>query len=489
MKKYFIYLLLFISYLKIFSQPRLTITNGTRLNANNIVQQIVLHDNVCLENNTPSSNLLLNNTTVRFSGTGLQYIGGSQPINFHNLRITKTGSGANLDVYLNQNMQVNNQLYMESGYLDLINSIITFSSSATLQNESATRRVKATNRLNYTTPGNEGYGTGYITTTRTDPSGNVANLGLNFTPVGGNLGSTVIRRGHQRLQGTGTYTGNWSAYRYFMITPTTMRQLNINNFYYLVDGANPSAGIAELHVHPEANLQMFQRVQYWNGTTNPVYWEPRTTSPFPASDYVSSSTTSNPMMINYILITLGSTTNPLPVEFLTFGGYCKENKNIIYWQTASETNNYGFIVEKSPNTQDWSYLTFIPGNGTNNNTSDYITEDNNPFLYTTYYRLKQIDNDGQIHYSNIISVTCNQTFNNEDFYPANDAIIVHGIPGEEYQLVFTNVLGQQLLYKKFILTSPQETLHFFENLKTTGIYYVALISKRKKITKPILFQP
>ncbi len=476
------------SFIVLSQPPRLTINNGTRLNANNNNMNIVFNSNVCIENNTPTANLMLNNTTVRFTGAGLQYIGGSQPIPFYNLRIAKTGSGVNLDVYLNQNAQVNNQIYMESGYLDLRNFIITLSSTATIQNEATDRRIKATDRPNYTTSGSEGFGTGYITTTRTDPSGNVANLGLDFTPVGGNLGSTEIRRGHLRLQGTGTYTGNWSAYRYYRIIPTTMRQLTINNFYYFVDGANPSAGIAELHVHPEVNLQMFQQVQYWNGSTNPIYWEPRPTTPNPALDYVSSSTTNNPIMLNYILITLGSTTQPLPVEYLTFNGYCKDGKNVIFWQTASEYNNYGFIVEKSNDAQQWLYLTFILGNVTTNSVSEYFTEDNSPFS-TTYYRLKQIDLDGTIQYSNIISVNCNENLAYEDFYQANNSIIVQGIPGEEYQIFFTNVLGQQLLYKKFILSSSVETLQFFENLKTTGIYYVTLVSNRNKITKPVLFQP
>jgi hypothetical protein len=97
-----------------------------------------------------------------------------------------------------------------------------------LSNESYDKRIKATNGTS------EGEGTGYLTTTRTDPSGNVANLGLNFTPVGGGLGSTEIRRGHLKQQGSGSFTSNYSAYRYYRIIPTTMRQLTINNLYYFV---------------------------------------------------------------------------------------------------------------------------------------------------------------------------------------------------------------------------------------------------------------
>lgn len=432
-------------------------------------------------NNNSTANLSLSNNTAKFIGSTTNYIGGTQATPFYNLRIAKTSA----DVYLNQHQQVSNQIYMESGDLDLRNYNITLSSTATLSNETYDKRIKATNGTN------EGEGTGYLTTTRTDPSGNVANLGLNFTPVGGGLGSTEIRRGHLKQQGSGSFTANYSAYRYYRLIPTTMRQLAINNFYYFVDGPNPSAGVAELNVHPEANLQMFQQVQYWNGTTNPIYWEPRSTTPVPASDYVSSSTTSNPIMLNYILITLASTTSPLPVEYLSFNAFCQDTKVTITWQTASETNNLGFFIEKSNDGFNWFNLQFVNGNGTTNTFNNYNVIDHSPFVLN-YYRIKQIDNNGETNYSNVISASCANQNYIEDILPLNSgdnpfSIIVRGEPEKSYDLIFTNVLGQQLLSKKIKLTSTEEIVPIYEQIFSTGIYYVTMIATNKRITKPILF--
>ncbi len=484
--KFLLLIFILIDAVLVAQPPRMTIMNGARLNSNNNTANINLNGDICWVNNTAPANINLSNVTVKFMGSGLQYIGGSQSSPFYNLRIAKTGSGSQLDVYLDQHISVNNQLYMESGYLDLRNYNVTLSSTASLVNEAASRRVKATNRPNYSTAGTEGEGDGYLTTTRTNPSDNVANLGLDFTPAS-NLGNTEIRRGHKRLYGSGSFTGNRSASRYYRLIPTTMSTLTVNKFYYLVDGT------PELFVHPEANLQMFQEVQfYWGGAPGPVYWQPRTTTPVPASDYVSSTTTTS--ALNYILITLGSTTTPLPVEYLSFYGLCKEGVNTIYWQTASEINNYGFIVEKSPDAEQWSYLTFVPGQGTVNAVTSYQVTDESPFSIT-YYRLKQMDNDASFTYSSVISVHCSDNNSyNEDIFPVipsngGISVVINGIPGELKKLLFTNVLGQQLIYKKFILQSPVETLQFFENLNTTGIFYITLIGANKKITKPILYQP
>ena len=441
----------------------------------------IVSNNCHWVNNNTTPHLTLTNNTAKFIGSTTNYIGGSQATPFYNLRIAKTSA----DVYLDQHQLVANQIYMESGDLDLRNYNITLSSTATLSNETYDKRIKATNGTS------DGEGTGYLTTTRTDPSGNVANLGLNFTPVGGGLGSTEIRRGHQKQPGSGSFTANYSAYRYYRLIPTTMRQLTINNFYYFVDGANPAAGVAELNIHPEANLQMFQQVQYWNGSTNPIYWEPRSTTPVPAFDYVSSSTTSNPIMLNYILITLASTTVPLPVEYLSFNAFCQETEVTITWQTASETNNLGFLVEKSNDGFNWFNLQFVDGNGTTNTINTYNITDYSPFVLN-YYRIKQIDNNGETSYSNVISASCANQNYIEDILPLNSgdglfSVIVRGEPEKLYDLIFTNVLGQQLLSKKIKLSSTEEIVPIYEQIFSTGIYYVSMITSNKRISKPILF--
>jgi hypothetical protein len=430
-------------------------------------------------NNNASSNITLTNSTVKFSGTGTQYIGGTQPTPFYNLRIAKTSG----DVYLAQHSSVNNQIYMESGDLDLRNFNITLSSTALLQNETFDKRIKATDGAN------EGYGTGYITTTRTDPTGNVANLGLNFLPVGGDLGSTEIRRGHLRQQGSGTFTSNYSIFRYYQLLPATMRQITVTNFYYFVDGA------PEVGTNTETQLEMFQEVQYWNGSSNPIYWEPRNGTPNTTAHSVdNTSTTANPIMLNYIKITLASTNNPLPVEFLSFYGNCNHGINSIYWQTASESNNYGFIVEKSNDAENWTNLQFMSGQGTVNHVTSYSTDDIQPFNSISYYRLHQIDNNGVSSYSNIISVQCNSTIYSEDILPLqpdgnNFSVVVQGIPGNSYHLIFTNVLGQQLIEKQVTLSSPQETFELFHAKFASGIYYISMIGNDKRISKPVWFQP
>ena len=73
------------------------------------------------------------------------------------------------------------------------------------------------------------------------------------------------------------------------------------------------------------------------------------------------------------------------------------------WSTHSELNNAGFQVEKSINGSDFDSIGFVEGNGTSAIPHDYLFYDEN-FVYTSYYRLKQLDFTGKTGYSNIVSL-------------------------------------------------------------------------------------
>lgn len=94
----------------------------------------------------------------------------------------------------------------------------------------------------------------------------------------------------------------------------------------------------------------------------------------------------------------------LPVELISFTGHRVENGNKLKWQTASEKDNAGFEVQRSPNGIDWDYLAWVEGKGTVSTFSYYELLDRNPFAGENYYRLKQIDYDGSFEFSSIVNI-------------------------------------------------------------------------------------
>ena len=98
-------------------------------------------------------------------------------------------------------------------------------------------------------------------------------------------------------------------------------------------------------------------------------------------------------------------TDPLPVELTSFTAKLIGKNVRLSWQTSTEINNFGFEVERFENS-DWVKIGFVNGNGNSNSPKDYsFIDDKVKTDGTIKYRLKQIDNDGQFEYSNVILVT------------------------------------------------------------------------------------
>ena len=98
----------------------------------------------------------------------------------------------------------------------------------------------------------------------------------------------------------------------------------------------------------------------------------------------------------------------LPVELTFFTGKLEEHNIVLKWQTATETNNDKFEIEVSQDGQNFEKIGEVSGKGTTLEIQDYqsIIEGLNQGIH--YFRLKQIDFDGQFSYSRIIcSIKCN----------------------------------------------------------------------------------
>jgi len=94
----------------------------------------------------------------------------------------------------------------------------------------------------------------------------------------------------------------------------------------------------------------------------------------------------------------------LPINLTSFSSNISGNDVILDWQTASETNNDYFELQRSRNGYIWESIAEIKGSINSNIINNYSYLDKNPYDETSYYRLKQIDINGAFNYSFIISV-------------------------------------------------------------------------------------
>jgi hypothetical protein len=96
--------------------------------------------------------------------------------------------------------------------------------------------------------------------------------------------------------------------------------------------------------------------------------------------------------------------NALPVELVYFHGKLLSQGVVLEWQTASELNNDFFEIEVSTDGENYTTLANIEGQGSSTSVTNYDYVDRYPSTGLNYYRLRQVDFNGDFTFSNIISV-------------------------------------------------------------------------------------
>ncbi len=91
-------------------------------------------------------------------------------------------------------------------------------------------------------------------------------------------------------------------------------------------------------------------------------------------------------------------TGALPVTISLFNALSEKNNVKLTWKTETEINNSGFDLERKTESTDWIKLVFITGSGTTNQPVEYLYEDKKLMPGKYFYRLKQIDYNGNYEY-------------------------------------------------------------------------------------------
>ncbi|NME66970.1 T9SS type A sorting domain-containing protein [Flammeovirga aprica] len=189
-------------------------------------------------------------------------------------------------------------------------------------------------------------------------------------------------------------------------------------------------------------------------------------------------------------------TGNLPVE-LTYLKASPEEENItIEWETATEENASHFDIERSTDLENWQAIGSVQAAGNSQTSIYYQFEDKSP-LPKAYYRLKQVDFDGEYAYYGPliinhqgISETMNATimpnnistgekvhFNMSGLNVGNDVFIqVYNNQGHTVHFEEVNDISTNNLFKPMDFTSHLRS----------GMYYVVIKSGKSVVKEKLL---
>lgn len=175
-------------------------------------------------------------------------------------------------------------------------------------------------------------------------------------------------------------------------------------------------------------------------------------------------------------------------------------RTAIRWMTLSETNNYGFVVQREGMQGGFVDLpgAFVPGHGTTTTTHTYEFTDQESVRDAVRYRLKQVDLDGTIHYTEATglqtgvsqagvarSFSLGQNYPNP-FNPATT--IPFDIPESgNVTLRIHTILGEEVatLVDGFMTEGPHAVL-FDASALPTGVYVCRLEASGLETTRKLV---
>ena len=180
------------------------------------------------------------------------------------------------------------------------------------------------------------------------------------------------------------------------------------------------------------------------------------------------------MRINVVAL---SNASPLPVNLTGFSATTIDEKVKLDWETASETNNAYFEIERSVDVKSFAKIGQVAGQINSSELIQYSFIDEQPQSGINYYRLRQVDLDGKFEYSKIRSAIVEKGISvNISPNPTDDYIVLRGLPeNSSFEIVDLNGSNK---YQKLVKDNAAEH-RVNVSQYGSGLYIVRIISGDK----------
>jgi len=99
-----------------------------------------------------------------------------------------------------------------------------------------------------------------------------------------------------------------------------------------------------------------------------------------------------------------------PALLLSFDGQVNNNIALLNWVMENETNCKWFVIERAGVSGGYDSISVVDGLNDNNMTT-YNFSDGHMLSGNNYYRLRQVDRDGVVRYSKVVTLTNNADLN------------------------------------------------------------------------------
>jgi hypothetical protein len=178
---------------------------------------------------------------------------------------------------------------------------------------------------------------------------------------------------------------------------------------------------------------------------------------------------------NFRVELFGKGQNPVPVTLTKFDVQNVNKQNSLTWSTSQESNSSYYSIERSNNGTNFTTIGKVAAAGNSTTARLYSYTDNNPMAGINYYRLKMVDLDNSVKYSEIKSVK-NTSFTSLSIYPnpvANSMkLSITSEKADMGTITISNIAGQTVYSSQVKVEAGKTLIPINVNTLSSGTYVV-----------------
>ncbi len=188
-----------------------------------------------------------------------------------------------------------------------------------------------------------------------------------------------------------------------------------------------------------------------------------------------------------VLFFEGESIRTLPVELVSFTAQNNQSSVTLKWKTLFEQNNSHFDILRSDEGDNFKFIGSKKGAGNSSAIINYNFTDYSPFKGTAYYKLKQVDYNGNFKLYDPIAVKNNISNSGLQLFVAENRIVVNTNEEEDNNAIISvyDVSGRKYVNEKVHLLKGQNQFEIAVHSLKPGVYVVNV--KTDKQSKSLKF--
>ncbi len=167
----------------------------------------------------------------------------------------------------------------------------------------------------------------------------------------------------------------------------------------------------------------------------------------------------------------------LPIDLISFEAENIDNKEVaLKWLTATEINSDYFDIQRSLDGVSFADIGKVSAAGNSTVEQAYDFTDEDPAFGEIYYRLRQVDFDGSVTYSEVVQVKLDRNYVTPNIFPnpvrSEQSLVIDfgDIPNSPVQINIVDMSGRQVYYREF--AAGQNRFDIPVNGLSKGMYII-----------------